>query len=167
MTQEEFIKISDSLRGKLIALARKFVSASGTELDDEDVVQEALVVLYELSEKGYPVRNAEALAVKITKNICIREYRKQKMKTEPITGDSYSGGESAETATDASDNAIIKQQLYGSLSKTERRYMEMKAGDGLSLDEISCLTGKPKPAIKTALSKAKSKMRQKMKEMGL
>lgn len=165
MTQEEYIKVSDSIRGKLVALARKFVGASGSVLDAEDVAQEALAVLFELSEKGYPIRNPEALSVKIAKNICVREYRRQRLQTKPLTGDAYSGGESAESTTDAADNARIKRALYGNLSSAERQYMELKTDEGLSLDEISERTGKPKSAIKTALSKAKSKLTDKMKEM--
>ena len=61
MTKQEFGHISTRIRGKLVALARRFSRAAGTSDDAEDIAQEALVTLWELSEKGYPVRDAEVL----------------------------------------------------------------------------------------------------------
>lgn len=78
MTRQEFGHISTEIRGKLVAMARPFCRTSGLSEDPEDLVQEALVTLWELSEEGYPIRDAEALAVRLTKNICVNHYRKRK-----------------------------------------------------------------------------------------
>ena len=69
------------------ALARCFSRATDMAIDEEDIVQEALLAFWNLSEKGYPVRNTEALLVKITKNICVSHYRKRHLDTEPIAGE--------------------------------------------------------------------------------
>lgn len=166
MTQREFEHIYTSVRSKLIAIARQFNRATALDLDNEDVVQEALIALWELSEQGYPIRNYEALLVKITKNICISRYRKRKLRTEPIVRDIYMGEERASQITDKMDEVVIKKRLYESLTKTEREYMLMKTEKGMSLDEISKETGKPKSGIKTALSKAKRKLEEQFKIHG-
>lgn len=86
MTEQEFANLSDRIRGRLIALARRFNRASGLDAGAEDIVQEALTDLWLLSRKDYPIRDAEALAVKITKNRCIERYRKQHIRFEPFAG---------------------------------------------------------------------------------
>ena len=67
MEKDEFEKLSIKLRPKLLSLARNFALSS--EMEADDVVQEAMMALWELVELDYPVRDAEALAVKITKNL--------------------------------------------------------------------------------------------------
>ena len=52
MTKEEFGHISDGIRRDLIALARRFLRATRGPDEAEDIVQEALLALWELSEKA-------------------------------------------------------------------------------------------------------------------
>ena len=166
MTQQEFENIYISIKGDLIGLARLFCRSASIDLDAEDVVQEALVAFWELTERDYPMPNPKALLVLITKNICISRYRKKKLETEPIYGDDFIGGESASRTVEMADEHIIKQRLYDTLTRTERRYMLMKAEQGLSLDEIVQETGGTRSGIKVALSKAKKKMEEQLKRMG-
>lgn len=77
MTVQEFEEIYTSMRGRLVGIARVFCKSTSLDLDAEDVVQEALTVFWELSERGYPIKNPNALLVKITKNICISRYRNE------------------------------------------------------------------------------------------
>ena len=80
MTEQEFAYLSDHLRARLIALAKRFNRATGCDGEAEDIVQDALVTLWELAEKGYPIRDADALAVKITKTRCVERYRRQHIR---------------------------------------------------------------------------------------
>lgn len=57
MTELEFGNIAREHNGRLKALARRFSRAADTAIDEEDIVQEALLAFWNLSEKGYPVRN--------------------------------------------------------------------------------------------------------------
>lgn len=166
MTRQEFEHIYFSIRSKLIGLAKRFSKSASIDLDAEDVVQEALIAFWELSEKGYPVRDPEALLVTITKNICVSRLRKQKLQTEPLVGDAVAGGFDASLDVDRMDEEIIRQRLYETLTRTEREYMLLKAAEGLSLDEIVQKTGASRPGIKTALSKAKRKLKEQFKKSG-
>ncbi len=168
MTQTEFEKTYTSLRQKLYTLALGFSKASDSELDAEDIVQEAMIAFWELCEKGYPVKNAEALLVKITKNICIGRYRKaQAQKKTGLAQENIISSESAGCRIEEADIKIIKQVLYDSLTRTERRYMLMKVDERMSLDDIADATGKTKSGIKTGLSKAKAKITALMKKLEL
>ena len=76
MTREEFNHISAAFRGKLEALAGRFGESALLPFSAEDIVQEALTALWQLSERNYPIRDYEAMAVTITKNK-VQYYRRQ------------------------------------------------------------------------------------------
>lgn len=154
MTREEFRLFSAGIRGKLMALVGRFPQDSLAPLSAEDVVQDTLVVLWQLMEKGYPVRDPEALSVKIAKNLCVAAYRRKKTGAE-LPGEDICGGYPATERTDASDIMLIKERLSKALTPSQRRYLSMRNDLGLSLDEISERTGRPKSSIKTTISTAR------------
>lgn len=165
MTQQEFISFSQRIRGRLTALAGRFNKAAGWEGDAEDIVQDALVTLWELSVKGYPIRDAEALAVKITKTCCVEKYRKQHVRYVPIGEQPLPGGYSATLGTDRMDLETILSIIRKDLSPSELKLLELRNGIGLTLDEMAAATGRPKSSIKAALSAARHKMMEKLKRM--
>lgn len=180
MTRQEFNIFSESVRGKLLVVAGKTGMA---ETSAEDIVQEALVTVWKLSEEGYPIRDAEGLAVKITKNLTVASYRKQKFKVLSLSGGwsrggsesgsgddggareiELEGGEPATALTDARDRAMIREKLYGALTETQRKYLELRNELGLSLDEIAEATGRPKASIKTSISTARKQLLEQLKK---
>lgn len=165
MTRQEFDIFSERVRAKLLAVARSFgrFGRVGDE-DAEDVVQEALMALWGLSDSGYPVRDAEALAVKITKSTCVAHYRRRKVRQQPLRGDAYEGGAPATAATDLSDFVEIRRRMFAGLTDTERTCLNLRNADGLSLDEIASITGKPKDSVKTTISSARRKMLEQLKK---
>jgi len=166
MTAQEFEILYSSIRSRLTAMVRQFSKAASMSMDEDDIVQEAFIALWQLSEKGYPIRNAEALLVRITKNICTGQYRKLKNQTRTQLVDTISEDGSASVRTDAEDENKIRQMLYETLTKSEREYMILKTEEEMSLDEIAELTGKGKPAVKTAISKARKKLKDAFKNNG-
>lgn len=165
MTKKEFGHISDGMRRDLIALARRFLRATRGPDEAEDIVQEVLLALWEMSKNGYPIRSEKALAIKITKNICISRYRKRIIETVSLEDDSISGGFSAEERIEAADNTRIKKAVYSELNKSEAELMTMKAEQGLTLEEIAKETGRPKQSIKVTISNAQRKLREQMKKL--
>ena len=162
MTRQEFDIFSESVRAKLLAVARSFGRLPGAEA--EDVVQEALAALWGLSESGYPVRDAEALAVKISKTKCVEHFRRRRLRMQPLRGDAYEGGVPATAATDLSDCLEIRRRMLSGLTETERTCLELRNAEGLSLDEIAEATGKPKTSVKSTISAARRKMLEKLKQ---
>ena len=165
MTEQEFTYLSERIRGKLIALARRFNRVSGLDGEAEDIVQDALVTLWELSEKGYPVRDAEALAVKITKTRCVERYRKQHIRFEPMADQPVSGGFPATSGTDETDIITIRDIVQKGLTDSQRKLLTLRNEHGLSLDEIAAATSRPKGSVKVALSTARKKMMEQWKKM--
>lgn len=165
MTRDGFEHTSATIRGDLLALARRFRRAVGGPEEAEDIVQEALVVLWELSERGYPVRDPKALAIKITKNICLARLRKRSAEIVPIEDLQIEGGSSAEESVETTDNQRIKESLYGQLSKSQAEFLTLQNEQGLSLDQIAEKTGKTKSSIKVLMSIARKKMREQLKKL--
>jgi RNA polymerase sigma-70 factor (ECF subfamily) len=165
MDRQEFDIISERMRGKLLAVARAFSRFGRVdEGEAEDVVQEALTTLWGLTDSGYPVRDAEALAVKITKTTCVEHYRRRRVRPQPLRGDAYEGGAPATAATDLSDFVEMRRWMYEGLTETERTCLNLRNDEGLSLDEIAAVTGKPKTSVKSTISAARRKMLEKLKE---
>ena len=165
MTEQEFITLSRSIRGKLTALAKRFNRAAGHVVEAEDIVQDALMTLWELSVKDYPIRDAEALAVKITKTCCVERYRKQHMRYVPITDQPLPGGYSATLGTERMDLEAIRSFVQKDLSDSQRKLLELRNETGLSLDEIAAATGRPKSSIKVAISTARKKMMEQFRKV--
>ena len=165
MTEQEFAYLSDRIRGRLTALARRFNRAAGCDADAEDTVQDALVTLWQLSEKGYPIRDAEALAVKITKTCCIERYRRQHLRFEPMADQSVPGGYSATVRTEEMDIDTIRSIVQKDLTDSQRQLLALRNEQGLSLDEIAAATGRPKASVKVSLSTARKSMMERWKKM--
>ena len=156
MEKIEFEILTKRIRPKLLSVARNFTLASGLETDD--VVQEALMNLWELMEQDYPIRDAEALAIRITKNICVSHYRKVHLDTQSLVHDTYIGGTEATVLTDKEDLRKIRKSIYGTLTMSQKEYLHLRNDEGKTLDEIAEITGKPKTSIKSTISAARKQM---------
>ena len=166
MTEEEFHILLIQEHKHLVALAAHFLHASGMDGEAEDIAQEAAAKLWELSQKGYPIRDAKALAVRITKNLCVDRWRmKKRMIVQPLKDDDYESGAIAEDVVDEQENARIRNQLYNRLSETQRRLLTLRNDYALSLDEIALATGKPKGSVKATLSQARKQLLEEIKKI--
>ena len=165
MTKQEFGQLSTRIRGKLVALVRQFSRAAGIGDEAEDIAQEALVTLWELSEKGYPVRDAEALAVRLTKNICVNHFRKRKILFRPLEEGVQAGSPPVAGRLEEEENQRIRKILYGKLSETQRTFLAMRNEYGLSLDEIAAATGRPKNSVKVSLSTARRQLLEELRKI--
>ena len=141
---------------KLRALARRFSRATDLAIDADDVVQEALLALWSLSEKGYPVRDAEALLVKITKNICVSHYRKRHLDTETIVSDVFAGDDSASRRIEEQDAERLRERLYSQLTSSELEFTRMREERGCSLDEMSSESGRRQECDQVAALKGET-----------
>jgi RNA polymerase sigma-70 factor (ECF subfamily) len=164
MTRQDFDTFTLKVRNKLLALVWRYKAGSDMDDDPEDIVQEALITLWRLITEGYPIRDPEAIAVKITKNLAAASIRNQKIDSVSITDIDVEGGTSATELTDEQDRQTIRTELYKSLSSTQVHYLELRNELGLSLDDIAKMTGKPKTSIKTTISSARKQLLEQIKK---
>lgn len=145
------------IRPKVFALAKKFLHASKMVDDPEDVVQEVLLRLWKASQEGTPIRNAEAWAVSITKNLCISLLRKKKGGRSKLLPEWLPAGDDSSTHLELSEAQIVAEKALERIPSRTRRLLQLKA-TGLSLDEIAIVTGRPKGSIKSSISAARKEM---------
>ena len=158
MTRQEFDTFTVRVRNKLLALAWRYKASGGMDDEPEDIVQETFLTLWRLISEGYPVRDPEAIAVKIAKNLAAANIRRQKTDTISVMEIDIEGDASATELIDEQDCQTIRQDLYNSLTPTQVHYLELRNELGLSLDDIAKMTGKPKTSIKTTISNARKQL---------
>ena len=164
MTRQEFDTFTVRVRNKLLALAWRYKASGGMDDEPEDIVQETFLTLWRLISEGYPVRDPEAIAVKIAKNLAAANIRRQQADTISVMEIDIEGGASATELIDEQDCQTIRQDLYNSLTPTQVHYLELRNELGLSLDDIAKMTGKPKTSIKTTISNARKQLLEQIKK---
>ena len=164
MTRQEFEQLTLRIRSRLVAMACRFVKDSGLTDAPDDIVQESLLILWRQTDNGYEIKNPEALAVTITKKVCLAHLRAGRAVLQSIDGMDVAGGASASALTDETDINTVKESLLALLTPSQRRYLYLRNELGLSLEEIEEVTGCPKTSIKTTLSAARRLMLEHIKK---
>jgi len=164
MTRQEFEQLTLRIRSRLVLMAGRFVKDSGIQDAPDDIVQESLLMLWSQTENGYEIRNPEALAVTVTKKVCLAHLRGSRAVMQSIDGVDLAGGPSASDLTDEADMDTVKKSLLSMLTPTQRHYLHLRNEMGLSLDEMEEVTGCPKTSVKTTLSAARRLMMEHIKK---
>lgn len=161
---EEGLEIElTQVRPKVLALARKFFRASGLDADPEDVAQDVLLRLWEARRDGAPIRSAEAWSVATTRNCCVSLWRKSRAVKLAQMPESLPAQDDASQRLVLSEAELSARRALERFSAGTRRLLELRA-TGLSLDELSALTGRSKGSIKSSISQARKEMIKAMNE---
>ena len=164
MTRQEFEQLTLRIRSRLVMMAGRFVKDSGIQDAPDDIVQESLLMMWSQTGNGYEIQNPEALAVTITKKVCLAHLRSGRAVLQSIDGVDIVGGSSASALTDEADINTVKESLMSILTPTQRHYLHLRNEMGLSLDEIEEVTGCPKTSIKTTISAARRLLLEQIKK---
>jgi RNA polymerase sigma factor (sigma-70 family) len=159
MEQEKFKKEVVPLRGKLEACARRLLD---DPQDVEDAVQETFLKLWFIREELDQYDSVEALAVQITKHLCINKLRAFKIHNEePICDNEYQDGEQryALFHSGAQGQRHQLMQIVDGLPKLQQTILKMKHVEGFEVSEIAALTGSTADAIRVSLSRARKKIK--------
>ena len=156
--QKDFDTELAAVRPRVLALARKFIRASGLRTDAEDIVQEVLLRLWTALNGGAEVLNAEAWASRVTRNLCVSLLRRERGQggAAPLPA-SLPAPETASGALDAEEDRRRIERALARIPAGTRRLLELRAA-GMSLDEIAAVTARPKGSVKSALSSARKQI---------
>lgn len=149
MTQEEFKEEAQRLRPRLMLTARRYLGDD----DAEDTVQDALLRLWQMvGELRQPL---DALALRLTRNLCIDQVRRRK----PTVMLTDSGGTDL---ADGDDERIERMMaVVSTLPDLQQTILRLRHLEGMEMNEIADLTGSSEVAIRKALSRARQTVRQK------
>lgn len=121
--------------------------------DAEDTVQDALLRLWQMvGELRQPL---DALAQRLTRNLCIDQVRRRK----PTVMLTDSNGTDL---ADGDDERIERMMaVVSTLPDLQQTILRLRHLEGMEMNEIADLTGSSEVAIRKALSRARQAVRQK------
>lgn len=127
----------------------------------EDVVQEALLKLWFLRHRLEQYRCVDALAIVITKRLCINQLRGARMMTVELDqGINVCGGENPEMKLVEEEKMKEILDMISTLPNLQQAILRMKHIEGFEVEEIARLTGSTPVAIRTNLSRARKKVKE-------
>lgn len=161
MTKEDFKALVLPSRDKLFRIALSLLS---DRQEAEDTLQDAYLKLWNMRDKLPEYNSAEALAVTMTKNLCLdklRSYRHRKRDdTEIETMHVSTDLPDPATTTELSESSASIHSLVQTLPDQQRLIMHLRDIEHYSYDEIEKLTGLTRNTIRVNLSRARKSVRQ-------
>ena len=140
------------MRPALLRMAIRYLENSD---EAEDAVQDALLKLWFLRDRLDQYRSVDALAIVITKHLCINRLRGTRIeKVDLEQGISIGGGENPEMKLVEEENMQEILEVIGTLPDLQQSILRMKH------QEIARLTGSTPVAVRTNLSRARKRVKE-------
>jgi len=161
MKASEFKHLVLPLSPRLYRLAFRLLS---NREEAEDVVQETYLKLWGMRNQLGTYRSVEALAVSITRNLCIDLLRKRKREQEKASELIRPAG----TEPDALDGMIRNEQqanlleLINELPEPQRTLVHMRHLEDYPYEDIARIMDMNVNAIRVSISRARMQLRQMM-----
>lgn len=155
MTQQEYEHIVPRLRPRLKDIGRQFF---GDEEMAEDIAQETLMRLWMLRERIEPQLDIEPLAVRMAKNLCVSEWRKQKVRQGNALQSEPTTQEDILHYVEQKEEVARLLKAVNQLRPAEQRLFRMRHEAEMDIQQISAVTGIGVRSVSAMLSSAKRKL---------
>lgn len=155
MTQQEYEHIVPELRPRLKDIGRQFF---GDEEMAEDIAQETLMRLWLLRERIASLTDIKLLAVRMAKNLCVSEWRKQKVRQGNALQAEFPAHEDTQRNMELKDEIARLRQAVSQLKPAEQRLFRMRHEAEMDIQQISAVTGIGVRSVSAMLSTAKRKL---------
>ncbi len=156
LTSAEFEELMQSIRPELHRYATRM---TGSVIDGEDVVQEALVKAYASQSLLTDDTNIRGWLFRITHNKAIDHFRRY--GDEPLELlDEYPMTEATDSPLEEKELAAVALSMFLKLAPRQRSCVIFKDVMGYSLAEISELLNATVPEIKATLHRGRTKLRE-------
>ncbi|HIZ26178.1 MAG TPA: sigma-70 family RNA polymerase sigma factor [Candidatus Barnesiella merdipullorum] len=164
MKQEPLLSAFTRLRDNLLSMSRRILQ---DEDDATDAVQDAFCRLWPLRGKIKDEREASALTVTTTRNLCIDRVRQKSRFTEydPESYDLCDEETTVESDAVSERFAAVKRLIDQELTENQRTILEMRDFRGLEIDEIASQLHMQPTAVRMNLSRARKTIREQYKKL--
>ena len=161
MTEKEFEQTAQRMRPRLIKVGRSFF---GSEALAEDAAQEALIRLWLLRDRVDNVGYAEALLVRMMKNVCIALWREQRHQMVSMDGHALT---TVVEPMAEDENGRMLQLAISRLTPSERQLFLMRQDLGMDIPQIAATTGILPLSVSVIISNARKNIIEQLKKGGI
>jgi len=155
MELQEFIRHIEPMRMRLTRLALRWLSNSD---DAEDVVQEALVKLWEARARIDNATKMEHFAMVLVRNISVDMVRKRKqmrvVDTDPLQLPLFGEGEDSRLEERESRQRL--RQAVGRLTDKQRALIRMRNVENLTYADIARIMGTTEASVRGMICRARA-----------
>lgn len=148
MTTKEFKGEAKTIRPQLFNMARRYL---GDTNDAEDVVQDALLRLWQMHEQLHSP--LERMALVITRNLAI-DYIRRRRPTETLEQ-----VEVDESQEDSRFERVLR--IIATLPPMQQAILRLRHMEGWEMADIAELIGSNEVAVRKSLSRARKAVREK------
>ena len=157
MTRQEYEHIVPELRPRLKDIGRQFF---GDEEMAEDIAQETLMRLWLLRERIASLTDIKPLAVRMAKNLCVSEWRKQKVRQGNALQAEFPAHEDTQRNMELKDEIARLRHAISLLKPAEQRLFRMRHEAEMDISQIASATGIGERSVSAMLSTAKRKLQE-------
>ena len=163
MTQQEFEHIAQQLRPLLLHIGQQFF---GNSNNAEDIAQETLMRLWQLRERIEQQIGIVPLAIRMAKNLCISEWRKQQVRMAGSKLQEQMADETISRQMETNEAIAQLRLALLQLKPAEQRLFRMRHELEMDIAEISSVTGISPRSVSAMLSTAKRKLFEILNQKG-
>jgi len=146
------------LQKQLLRYSRSFLEVPE---DAEDIVQEVMMKLWYMRNELDQYDNIPALAIKITKHLCLNRIKVLQRKMESIEHLTFESDlPTPYTLLEQKDDASHIMRIFDQLPELQQNILRMKHIDEFEIEEIAEITGCKPEAVRMNLSRARKKVRE-------
>lgn len=157
MTRQAFEHIAPQLRPRLKDIAQRFF---GDEDKAEDIAQETLMRLWLLRDRIAPQADIGPLAVRMAKNLCVSEWRKQQVRQGQAVQVEFVAHCDIQRDVELKEDIDRLRQAVNQLKPAEQRLFRMRHEAEMDISQIASATGIGERSVSAMLSTAKRKLQE-------
>jgi len=160
MNQKEFMQLVNPFKDKVFRMAKRLLVS--TE-EAEDATQEVLVKLWNKNESLDDYKSVEAVAMTMTKNYCLDQLKSKRASNMKIVHNNFTDREAGlQQKVEDRDTWNWVEKIMNDLPEQQKLIVQMRDIEEMEFEEIGKILEMNESAIRTALSRARKTIREKM-----
>jgi RNA polymerase sigma-70 factor (ECF subfamily) len=160
MHQKEFLQLVNPFKDKIFRIAKRLLVSVE---EAEDATQEVLVKLWNKNESLNGYKSIEALAMTMVKNYCLDQLKSKRAGNMKIVHNNYADREAGlQQKLEDKDTWNWVEKIINNLPEQQKLIVQMRDIEEMEFEEIANVLVMKEQAIRTALSRARKTIRERM-----